>query len=163
MVTPMFKLCRTNGSGSLLSKVFRWTIRPLFRHKVYLFGFIVILTIASQLWEGRMNIFDIQQLDYIISPSCRETNNLILINTSEIDKVSSAAATTLMSLLPALLVFGPFPTAQIRAMIPYSTAAALLTSGFTLGLATPNISTIGKNRILRVIDLCTEATIRLYG
>lgn len=110
-----------------------------------------------------MNIFDIQQLDYIISPSCRETNNLILINTSEIDKVSSAAATTLMSLLPALLVFGPFPTAQIRAMIPYSTAAALLTSGFTLGLATPNISTIGKNRILRVIDLCTEATIRLYG
>lgn len=119
---------------------------------LFLIGYFVIQNISAILE------FELQLL-----ATCLEYNNFFLSRMSEADKVATAAGTTLVTLLPALLVFGPFPTAEISAMICYSTWPAVITSGFTLGLATSKMVTIGKNRLLRVIDLCIPSTIEYYG
>lgn len=77
-------------------------------------------------------------------------------------KMTAAAATTLMTLVPVLLVFGAFSAAEIRSTISYSSPVAFLTSAYTFGLGTSKLSTIGKNMILKVADLCTLDTIQLY-
>lgn len=94
---------------------------------------------------------------------CYQKINGGLNSTSEIDKVASTAATTVMTLLPALLTFAPFPTARISSLMAFSTGAAILTSAMTLGLSTSKISTLAKDRVMEVKDLCTEATIHFYG
>lgn len=109
------------------------------------------------------NMDQIPELDKWLLLPCQLPNKYFIDVMSETDKVAAAAGTTLMTLLPALLVFGPFPTAEISAMIRFSTWPALITSGFTLGLATSKMVTLGKNRILRVTDLCTPSTIGYYG
>lgn len=102
-------------------------------------------------------------LDAWLLLPCQDSTNNLVANMTETDKVAGAAGTTLMTLLPALLVFGPFPTAEISTMIAFSTWPALITSGFTLGLAASKMVTLGKNRILRVMDLCTQGMIEYYG
>lgn len=104
----------------------------------------------------------IVELDALYLKPCKPYERL-LADLSETEKVAGAAATTLMTLLPALLVFGPFPTAEISAMIACSTWPAFVTAGFTLGLSTSKMITLGKNRIIRVIDLCTRDIIENYG
>lgn len=141
----------------------RLTLSLLYRHKIQLLCLLLLFAFVSQIFRESINLTALDSIDYKLFFRCQEVNNEILVQATEINKVVGAAATTLMTLLPALLVFGPFPTAEIRAMLPYSTGAALITAGFTLGLATSNIATVGKNRILRVADLCSEATIHLYG
>lgn len=82
---------------------------------------------------------------------------------SEYHQVYTAAATTIVTLLPALLTLAPFPVARIRHLVAYSTGAAMITSSITFGLSTADISTLVRNRVIRVQDLCDKATIKLYG
>lgn len=72
---------------------------------------------------------------------CFESNNQRIDSLNEIQKAGVAASTTLMTLLPALLIFSPFWTARTGLLIVFSTSAALLTAGFTLGLATSDVMT----------------------
>lgn len=97
------------------------------------------------------------------SDGCKEENIGVIEGYDQLEMANTAASSTLMTFLPALLAFSPFPTARISSLIIFSTSAAILTSAFTLGLATSNISTQPRNRIFSVIRLCTNATIKSYG
>lgn len=143
-----------------------WPVRVLLGHKIYLLSLVIILQLIYLSWgylfgDGIVVTFD--TLSVITPAGCREENNAFLVNRTELDKANGAAATTLVTLLPALLIFAPFPSARISSLIVFSTSAALVTSAITLGLATSSIITLPKERILRVIDICTEATISQYG
>lgn len=102
-------------------------------------------------------------IDQIIRPECLKGNDEVLKSAGEIWKADAAAASTLMTLLPALLIFGPFPTARIGSLIVYSTLASLITAGFTLGLATTNVMTLPKTKLFRVVDLLMDANLLSSG
>lgn len=136
---------------SLLCQVLSRTIRVVLIHKFWVLCAICFLIIDARPWGARDHYDSCRDLDTM-------ANGL-----SEADKMTGAAATTLMTLVPALLVFGPFPTAEIQSIIPYSSLAAFQTVASTMGLSTSSLSTMAKNRIFRVTDFCTPSTIQLYG
>lgn len=161
-VTPLYKSLVLE-IGSLLFQALRWTCCVLCRHKFHLTFVVVMLGLFVAGHFVVSYFFRIHSFITRVPLSCGGMNDYISSQMSETEKIDAAAGTTLITLLPALLVFGPFPTAEISAMISYSTWTALITSGFTLGLATSKMVTLGKNRILRVIDLCMPSIIGYYG
>lgn len=161
-VTPL-SIFPVLAVGCLLSQALRVTFCVIYQHKLHLTFVAIVLGLFFSGFLVTKHLQRIPELDkWFLSP-CQKTNNDLVNKMTETDKVAAAAGTTLMTLLPALLVFGPFPTAEIRAMMPFSTWPALITSGFTLGLATSKMVTLGKNRIVRVVDLCTPSIIGYYG
>lgn len=138
---------------SLLSQVLRRTIRAVVIYKFWVLCTICFLIINFRPWRK----------PHISRDTCYYNTDDFINNLSETKKMTSAAATTLMTLVPALLVFGPFPTAEIQSIMPYSSLAAFLTVASTMGLSTSSISTMTKNRIFRVADFFTPSTIQLYG
>lgn len=95
---------------------------------------------------------------------CRKFYNAILDNTSEFDKLASAVATTVMTLLPALLSFGPLPSARIGSLIYFNAEITFFTAAMTLGLYNTGLITLAKDRIVCVKDLFTRrGDIELYG
>lgn len=102
-------------------------------------------------------------LERLLPADCYTTIDSDLTTKPEIEKMNSAAATTLVTLLPALLTFAPFPMARMTHLIAYSTGAALVTASMTFGLSTPELPTLLRDRIFRVKDLCSEATVKFYG
>lgn len=87
--------------------------------------------------------------------------SLELSLTSKITKADSATATTLMTLLPALLVSAPFWTTRISSLIMFSTSATFLTAD-TRNLQY-DMMTLPKKKIFKVSNLCAETTIQRYG
>lgn len=137
---------------NLLAQVLRRTIRVVLTHKFWVLCAICFVIIDARPL-GTNNEDNV----------CYGTLHLLINALSETEKMTGAAATTLMTLVPALLVFGPFPTAEIQSIMPYSSLAAFLTVASTMGLSTSRLSTMAKNRIFRVADFCTPRTIELYG
>ncbi|KAF8244619.1 hypothetical protein K440DRAFT_635960 [Wilcoxina mikolae CBS 423.85] len=80
-------------------------------------------------------------------PGCADHTNKILNNTSELDKASSVAGVTLMTLLPALLTFAPLPTVNIRDSMYTSIWLSLLAAGMTFGLPGTQCSSVSDERI----------------
>lgn len=136
--------------------------RTVLRYKLYAVCLISLLGLFFITWVVIYMQLAIPELG-LVSAGCVEYNNQLLNSSSEITKADSAAASTLMTLLPALLVFGPFRTARISSSIVFSTTAALVTAGFTLGLATTNVMTLPNSKIFNVRDLCTETTTQRQG
>lgn len=95
--------------------------------------------------------------------ACRSWDNFYLSETTDFDKLASAVASTIMTLIPALLTFAPLPTARIRYLHFFSTEAAGFTAAMTLGLYSRSISTLAKSRMVKAKDLCTGAMVALYG
>jgi len=77
----------------------------------------------------------------------------VLNVTNEASKWGSAAATTIMTLLPTLLTLAPLPTANIRDLMYLSPAAAFWTAGLTLGLNVQSRLLVPPERIIRVDKL----------
>lgn len=99
-----------------------------------------------------------------IDISCRPFMNDWLGNTSEYDKVASAAATTVMTLLPALLTYASLPTARVRGLLFFNIESAMWTAAMTFGLGIRSIATVGKDRVLKVNpDLCGTDIVAMYG
>lgn len=147
----------------LLDQGILWAARTKLKYKLYALCLACLWVLVALSWSYFRRDYTINELLLIISNKCLEENNDALSGASEITKASSSAAATLITLLPALLVFGPFPTARIDSLILFSTSAALLTAGLAFGLATSNVKTLRKHKIYKVVDLCTEETIRRYG
>lgn len=82
---------------------------------------------------------------------------------SEFNKVGSAAATTAMTLLPALLTFASLPAAKVRDTVYISTEAAWFTGAVTFGLSVRTVVTLADERSLNVADLCAPSTVLQYG
>jgi len=80
--------------------------------------------------------------------SCAGDITSQLNDTSEINKAGSAAAATLLTLLPALLTFAPLPTANIRELVFVSPWLAFITAGVMLGLPVKQSSVLALERIL---------------
>lgn len=137
---------------SLLSQVLCRTIRAILIYKFWILCAICFVIIDARQVETK-----------IYDNFCYHDPDALLDSLSETEKMTGAAATTLMTLVPGLLVFGPFPTAEIQSIIPYSSVAAFLTVASTMGLSTSSLPTMAKNRIFRVEDFCTPSTIQLYG
>ncbi|KAI5847654.1 hypothetical protein DFP73DRAFT_348265 [Morchella snyderi] len=87
----------------------------------------------------------------------------ILQNSDEYDKAASSAATTVMTLVPAMLTFAAMPMASIRSLNFINTRLALFTSALTLGLTMTYKKTLMDEKILSVPDLCTPAQIEKYA
>ena len=66
--------------------------------------------------------------------SCENDYNYLLDNSSEFRKYSSALATTILALLPALLAFTPLVTARIGLVARLDFVQGLIAAGFTFGL-----------------------------
>lgn len=64
---------------------------------------------------------------YFLSAECLNSTETLLDVSLEIWEAESSAASTLLTLLAALLVFVPFGTARISSLIVFATSAALLT------------------------------------
>lgn len=149
---------------NLLGRIPRRVGRTLWVHGIHLIllsTVVILIGISFQQFLGlRLPVF----LGPIaITYPCSNSTNFRLAITTEFSKLNAAAATTLVTLLPALLTLAPFPIAKIRHLVAYSTSAAMITSSMTFGLSTTNISTLAKDRVIRVKDLCMEATIIRYG
>lgn len=84
-----------------------------------------------------------------LNEACFNEINIILSDTSELNKGGFAAGTTLMTLLPSLLTFAPMPTAKIRDSMYTSPWLALLTAGFTFGLPVTQYSSELDQRIFK--------------
>jgi hypothetical protein len=79
---------------------------------------------------------------------CDESINSDLNKTREVDKAGSAAAATLMALLPALLTFAPIPTSSIRDLMYTSPAVAFWTAGMLFGLPVAKWSLLPSDRVI---------------
>lgn len=99
-----------------------------------------------------------------IHNACEAKINKVLQDTSEYNKWGSTVATTIISLLPALLSFAPLPTANIRDLLYLSPTAACFTAATTLGLPVRTFSPLSKSRITRAKDLRSDGLIAAaYG
>ena len=85
--------------------------------------------------------------------SCGNEYNYLLDNSSEFRKYSSAIATTILALLPALLAFTRLVTAQIGLVARLDFLQGIFTAGFTFGLPVTQISTFPEKRIYSIEDL----------
>jgi hypothetical protein len=94
---------------------------------------------------------------------CQGAYLQILENSDEYDKAASSAATTVMTLVPAMLTFAAMPMASIRSLNFINTRLALFTSALTLGLTMTYKKTLKDEKIMSVPDLCTAAQITKYG
>lgn len=148
---------------SLLARIFNRVIRVLRRYGIHLFILVGMITCAVVSWVYTIPRNTTSGLNILIPQSCSQDIDQQLNDTPEVSKVASSAASTIMTLLPALLTFAPFPTASISALLAVSTGAALLTSGMGLGLPVTSIYTLSKDKIISVKELCTEDIIRRYG
>lgn len=90
-----------------------------------------------------------------VSIACRPSDNEYLRETSDFDKLASAVASTIMTLIPALLTFTPLRTAKISSLGFLSTEAAFFTAAMTFGLFNKGMHTLARDRTLKVADLCT--------
>ncbi|KAI5808335.1 hypothetical protein BZA77DRAFT_25423 [Pyronema omphalodes] len=86
-----------------------------------------------------------------IKPPCWSEMNDILSNTSEYDKVGSSASISLLALLPAVLVLGPVPTAELSNLFIFSPMMGIVTAGMTLGLPVKSVSPTAS--VIKVKDL----------
>lgn len=75
------------------------------------------------IWKDIFLELHSSNLHRILSPACYTRIELDLITKSEIEKLNSAAATTLVTLLPALMTCSPFPMARIKHLVAYSTGS----------------------------------------
>lgn len=91
------------------------------------------------------------------SSQCEAVINDLLSNATESNKGGSAAATTLMTLLPALLTFAPLPTANIRDLIYTSPWIAFWTTGMLFGLPSSYASSEGAKRVFSFVDIRTRS------
>lgn len=152
---------------SPLDQIPRRIFRALRRYGIHIlcFGgvYCLVLFVPYGLMSRVIQDGSNSSLQIILPKSCYEDLNSELESINEIEKVGSAAATTIITLLPALLTFSSIPTAKISSLLAFSTGAALLTSGLKFGLPIPNISTLAKDRVIKVKDLCEEATIQFFG
>jgi hypothetical protein len=92
-----------------------------------------------------------------IPVACREGMNSYLLNSSEFDKIGSAAGTTIVTLIPALLSFAPLGMARVGHLIFFNTEIAMMTAAMTLGLLNKGVVTLAKDRLLKAKDLCENA------
>lgn len=95
--------------------------------------------------------------------SCQDTYLQILQNSDEYDKASSSAATTVMTLVPAMLTFAAMPMASIRSLNFINTRLALFTSALTLGLTMTYKKTLADDKTLKVTEICEPDHIERYG
>ncbi|KAF8462165.1 hypothetical protein BDZ91DRAFT_784608 [Kalaharituber pfeilii] len=65
---------------------------------------------------------------------CEEGNNLYLEASTEYDKWASAAASTLMALIPTFLAFGPVKTSNIGLLMTLYAPLGCIAAAFTFGL-----------------------------
>ena len=83
---------------------------------------------------------------------CRQEIDDMMASMSEFDKAASAAAATILTLLPALLTFAPIPTANLRELMYISWSLAFWTGGMTFGLPVSQKSTISRAKIIKGKD-----------
>lgn len=99
-----------------------------------------------------------------IHNACEAKINKVLQDTSEYNKWGSTVATTIISLLPALLSFAPLPTANIRDLLYLSPTAACFTAAATLGLPVRTFSPLSKSRVISAKSLLSDGlTAAVYG
>jgi hypothetical protein len=82
-----------------------------------------------------------------LNKACANDRNSALVNTSELDKVGSAAAATIFTLLPSLLTFAPMLTARISHLIYSSPLIAFLTGGVIFGFPVAQYDVVQEQRI----------------
>lgn len=153
----------SNSLGELVTRIIRRIGRMLLRYGILFIVLVAIFTLVGLVMK-RVDIFarDIG-LSTVLGLVCYRETERNLKNKSEIEKLNSAAATSLVTLLPALLTLAPFPMARISHLVAYSTGAAMTTASITFGLSATELSTLVKDRAIRVKDLCGEVTINFYG
>ncbi|KAG0129041.1 hypothetical protein HOY82DRAFT_621011 [Tuber indicum] len=95
---------------------------------------------------------------------CQLEYNEFLDRSTELDKWASGVATTLMTMLPSMIAFGPLRTADTQTLYYLNTLVALVTCGFTLLFRVDSWTTLRKDRIWRVTDILDEMNIdMIYG
>lgn len=85
---------------------------------------------------------------------CRGYYNDYFNATSEYDKAGSAAASTILALLPALLAFGPLRTAKIGLLIQLSGSSSVgfMAAASTFGFQIQQLSTLPQEAFVSVKD-----------
>lgn len=88
--------------------------------------------------------------------SCKGDYLRILSATDSFDQLGSSAATTVMTLIPAMITFAAMPMASISSLKFINTQLALYTSALTLGLTIDVRSTLAKGKEKKVTDLIRD-------
>ncbi|KAG0634965.1 hypothetical protein HOY80DRAFT_483877 [Tuber brumale] len=91
--------------------------------------------------------------------SCQLDYSYFLSSSSEADKWASGVATTLMTILPSLIAFGPLKTADTQTLYYLDALVALVTCGFTLLFRVDTWTTLPKDKIWRVTDILDKVDI----
>ena len=98
---------------------------------------------------------------------CRNLYNSYFEDSSEFDKAGSAAASTILALLPALLAFGPLKTANIGLLIQLtgSSSVGLMAAASAFGLQVEQLSTLPQKALVTVKDFFKHGlwAIEVYG
>ncbi|KAI5780085.1 hypothetical protein EDC01DRAFT_285645 [Geopyxis carbonaria] len=79
---------------------------------------------------------------------CASVYNEALRGASEVDKAAMGVATSVLALIPALLAFTAWYTANIQTLYYLDSDAALNTAGLTLCFDVKTLDTLAKDRIL---------------
>ena len=82
---------------------------------------------------------------WLITSECIRGYSELLNHTTEYDKLGSAAATTIMTLLPTMLVFSPLRIAGIRMLLHIDPCTAFGASVFTFGLPVQESTSLDEN------------------
>ncbi|KAF8244637.1 hypothetical protein K440DRAFT_635860 [Wilcoxina mikolae CBS 423.85] len=99
---------------------------------------------------------DFDGIGFSVSDICVNTTNKHIQDASELNKVGAAAATTIMTLLPALLTFALIPTANIRDLIYTSPWLAFWTAWMTFGLPVVQLDSVSSSKIITASDFLGE-------
>jgi hypothetical protein len=123
---------------------------------ILIFGLILgaVWTKFSSFLYRRINGFD--GIGFPVDTGCANVTDRLLKDASESSKAGSAAATTLMTLLPALLTFALLPTANIRDLIYTSPWIAFWTASMTFGLPVPQFSSVSDGNILTAEEVLSS-------
>ena len=73
---------------------------------------------------------------------CANVYEQLYREASEFDKAGSAAAATIMALIPSLLAFGPLKIANLRMVLHFGATASMITASFTCALPVEWLTTL---------------------
>ncbi|KAF8538794.1 hypothetical protein BDD12DRAFT_981361 [Trichophaea hybrida] len=92
---------------------------------------------------------------------CKSMVNERLGKTNDYDKWGSSITTTILTLLPTLLTFGPVPTAKFSNLMALSPMVVLVTARMTLGLPVRSIEPF--HRVITVRNFTPDGGVASYG
>lgn len=129
-------------------------------HIFYVSRWYITIAIILSL-EACTSMVNAESTTSYVNRTCNDWVEANMRSQTDYKKWEISAANVLLTLLPALLMFSPLPTAHLSALMALNPPAALVTCGMMLFL--PVQSTWPSHQVLKARNLRSDGIISSYG